>query len=102
MGIATDQQVQTYVNTRLRVRAEQCRALLAALLDDKAAIDDVYAACAQGSPTWADNRTDGPPHLLAPSDVLGYNAFITALIPNIRDAADYPTISKACVRPVDG
>jgi len=102
MAIATDQQVQAYVDQRIRVRAEQARAFLAALLDDKAAIDDVYAACNQGSPTWTDNRTDGPPHLLAPADVLSYNAFITALIPNIRDAADYPAVAKACVRPVSG
>jgi hypothetical protein len=101
MAEATDAQVQQYVNERIRVRAEQCRALLNALLDDKAAIDDVYAACAAESPTWTDQRTDGPPHLLAPSDVLAYNAFITALIPNIRDAADYPAVAKACVRPVE-
>jgi hypothetical protein len=98
--LATDQQVQQYVNERVRVRAEQCRALLNSLLDDKSAIDDVYAACNQGTPTWTDVRIDGPPHLLAPADVLSYNAFITALIPNIRDAADYPTIVRACVRPV--
>lgn len=101
MPLATDQQVQQYVDERVRVRAEECRALLNALLDDKAAIDDVYAACSQTTPTWVDTRDDGPPHLLAPSDVLSYNAFITALIPNIRDAADYPNIAKACVRPVN-
>lgn len=99
MAAATDQQVQRYVDERVRVRAEQCRALLAALEDDKAAIDDVYAACSLASPTWVDGRADGPPHLLTPADVLSYNAFITALIPNIRDAADYPSVSRACVRP---
>ncbi len=97
---ATDQQVQQYVNERIRVRAEQCRALLNAMLDDKAAIDDVYAACAAQSPTWTDSRTDGPPHLLGPNDVLAYNSFITALIPNIRDAGDYASVARACVRPV--
>lgn len=99
MAVATDQQVQQFVNERIRVRAEQCRALLTSMLDDKAAIDDVYAACAQANPTWTDNRTDGPPHLLGPQDVLAYNSFITALIPNIRDAADYAAVKKACVRP---
>lgn len=99
MPRATDQQVQVFVDARIRIRAEQCRALLNALLDDKGAIDDVYVACNE-SPTWTDDRTDGPPHLLAPSDVLSYNAFITALISNIRDAADYPAVVKACVRPV--
>lgn len=102
MPLATNQQVQQYVNERIRVRAEQCRALLNALLDDKSAIDDVYANCNSGSSTWTDTRTDGPPHILAPADVLSYNAFITALIPNIRDAADYPAIVKACVHPTGG
>jgi hypothetical protein len=100
MAIATDAQVQQYVNERIRVRAEQIRSLLNSLLDDKAAIDDVYAACVQANPTWHDSRTDGPPHLLGPNDIPSYNAFITALIPNIQNAADYPTISRACVRPV--
>lgn len=98
---ANDQQVQQYVNERIRVRAEQCRALLNSLVDDKAAIDEVYAACAAQNPTWTDQRTDGPPALLTPNDVLAYNSFITALIPNIRDAADYPAVAKACVRPVN-
>lgn len=103
MPRATDQQVQQYVNERIRVRAEQLRSLLAALVDDKAAIDAVYehvsGANAVAS-TWTDSRTDGPPALLTPNDVLAYNSFITALIPNIRDAADYPAVTKACVRPV--
>lgn len=103
MARATDQQVQQYVNERLRVRAEQLRSLLNSLLDDKAAIDDVYEHCSGANnvaATWADNRSDGPPHLLGPNDVLAYNAFITALIPNIRDAADYAAVAKACVRAV--
>lgn len=98
MAIATNPQVQTYVNERIRVRAEQVRALVLLMQDDKAAIDDVYAACSQPSPTWTDGRADGPPHLLAPADVLSYNSFITAAIANLHDAADYPTILKACVR----
>lgn len=105
MARATDQQVQQYVNERVRVRAEQIRALLAALQDDKAAIDDIYAhvSGANDTPaTWTDARSDGPPALLGPSDVLAYNSFITALIPNIRDAADYPAVVKACVRPFPG
>lgn len=97
---ATDLQVQQYVDQRVRVRAEQLRAVLAALRDDKAAIDDVYAAVAQPSPTWTDARTDGPPRLLGPNDVLAYNSFVTALIPHIQDAADWPAVLAACVRPV--
>lgn len=102
MANATNQQVQQYVNERLRPRAEQLRALIAAMQDDKALIDDVYAACAAQSPTWTDNRTDGPPHLLAPADVLAYNSYITAAITNLKDAADYPAVAKACVHAVGG
>ncbi len=101
MAAATDQQVQQFVNERVRVRSEQIRALVLAMQDDKNSIDDVYSACAQESPTWTDQRSDGPPHLLAASDVIGYNAFITYAIPNLNTAADYPTILKACVRPLE-
>jgi hypothetical protein len=100
VAIATDQQVQQFVNERLRVRAEQVRDLINAIIDDKAAIDDVYAACSQATPTWTDNRTDGPPVLLTPSDVLAYNSYITNLLPHLNEAADYAAVIKACVRPV--
>jgi hypothetical protein len=115
VAIATNQQVQTYVDQRIRPRGESERGFVASLQDDKSSIDDVYAACSQGTPTWADNRTDGPPHLLAPADVLSYNAYITAfiqlmtgtgedqatksgLVDSIR--SNYPTLLKACVRPI--
>lgn len=100
MAAATDQQVQQFVNERVRPRAEQIRALVAAMQDDKSVIDDIYQALNVESPTWTDQRTDGPPHLLTPADVLGYNSFITFAIPNLNTAADYPTIEKACVRPI--
>lgn len=63
---ATDVQVQNYSDSRVRPRAEEIRALYLACKDDKAAIDDVYTALTEQSPTWSDNRTDGPPHLLTP------------------------------------
>lgn len=111
---ATDQQVQQYVNERIRPRAEQLRALLNAITDDKAAMDDVYAACNQVTPTWADTRTDGPPHLLVPADVLQYDAILFHLKRLILGAASdqeridsantlanaWSLVGKACVRPV--
>lgn len=104
MANATNQQVQQFVNERVRPFAEQFRALLIAAQDHKAAIDDVYAACAQGTPTWADNRTDGPPHLLAPSDVLSFNSFITAFIAFAGNQSvqtgEWAVQVKACVRAV--
>lgn len=107
MAIATDQQVQTYANERIRVRAEQFRSLVNACRDDKLAIEDVYAACAQQNPTWADNRTDGPPTLLTPQDVLVYNtvlfmflALADGTLTNENKAefgAQWPVFQQACV-----
>lgn len=101
MAIATDQQVQTYADTRVRQRCEQIRDLVAQLQDDKAAIDDVYAALTQPEPTWVDQRTAAP-HTLEGSDVLSYNTFITSLIDAITGDTQYPIIKKACVRPILG
>jgi len=107
---ASDQQVQTFVNERFRPFAEAARALYLVAKDNRAAIDDVYAACAAQSPTWSDNRTDGPPHLLVPQDVLSWNAFMANLIMAVEGTADgntlnqlagnWATVMKACVRPV--
>jgi hypothetical protein len=114
MPTATDQQMQTYTSDRVRVFAEAARALLIAARDHKAAIDDVYAR-ANGGALWSDNRTDGPPHLLAagsganPDDVLNFNAAVSALIAIIdgtgNDAANaaalrgaWPVLMRACVR----
>lgn len=105
MPRASDNQVQNYVDQRIRVRAEEIRALLNALVDDKMAMDDIYehvnGANAIAS-TWADGRTDGPPTLATKEDVLEYNALISALIPHIRDAANWPAVLSLCVHPVNG
>lgn len=112
MAIATDVQVQHYADERVRVRAEQCRALINAMRDDKAAIDDVYAACTQQSPTWVDGRTDGPPRLLTAQDILVFNAFIslflkcidgTAVTQDVNDMhTNLSVFQSACVRPLNG
>lgn len=110
MPVATNQQVQNYADQRIRPRAEQFRALVAACADDKRAIDDPYAHCVQQSPTWTDSRGDAPPHLLAPSDVLVYNAIITLFAKliagtlTLQDVADFSAnwsvFQAACVRPL--
>jgi hypothetical protein len=107
---ASNAQVQQYVNQRMRVRCEQIRNLKFAMEDDLAVIVDVYANLTN-SPTWTDDRPDGPPHLLAPNDVLAYNTFLTAMAaffdPNgdtttIAAGADqWPVVQSACVRPVE-
>ncbi len=97
---ATDLQVQHFVDERIRPRCEQIRALLNSISDDLASIDDVYAALTAQSPTWVDNRTDGVPHLLTPSDVLAVNAFLNNLKTAINGDGQLPIVLKACVRPV--
>lgn len=99
MAAATDQQVQQFVNERFRPFAEKLRALYNAAKDNRAALDDVYAALTAESPTWADNRSDGPPHLLAPSDVLAWNSFMSDFVAFVEGNAQTPIVLKACVRP---
>ena len=106
---ATDAQMQAYCNERIRVRAEQCRALVNALRDDRAAIDAVYDRAANG-PAWADARDNGPPKLLTGQDVLVYNSVAalllkcvdgTATLNDVEQlAANWPVFQSACVRPV--
>lgn len=109
MAQATDAQMQAFADQRVRVRAEQLRAVVANLRDDKASLDAVYDRAANGS-AWSDSRTDGPPKLLASADMLAFNSVITALI-KIADGIgttddcatiknNWPALMAACVRPV--
>lgn len=110
MANATDAQVQTFADQRMRPRCETWRSLINAVNDDQAAIGDVYSAVTQPAPTWTDNRTDGPPHLLTPSDVAAFNtveAMLLKIVAGTASAADLaqfagqlPVVLKACVRPV--
>lgn len=97
MARATDAQVQQFVNERLRPRAEQIRALLLAMEDDISAIGDVYAHVAD-NPTWEDSRTDAPPYLLTPADVLAWNTFIAQTVAAMNANAQLPVVLKGCVR----
>ena len=110
MANATDAQVQAYVDQRTRPRCQQIRNLYLDCKDDIATIGDVFAALTQPSPTWTDQRLDGPPHLLAPSDVLAWNTVITGIValiertfPDVTTAnsygGQYPIVQKACVVP---
>lgn len=118
MPAATDQQMQTFADQRIRPFAELFRALHGRAVDDAAAIGDEFTRAANG-PLWADARTDGPPHLLAsgpgasPDDLTNYNALVVALntilagTNTAQDAANaatvranYAVLMRACVRPV--
>ena len=98
MAEATNAQVQTFVNERMRPWCEQARALYLLSKDHTAAIGDVYANLTT-SPDWTDNRADGPPALLGPNDVLAWNAFMVAFNTFVEGNANYTVILKACVRP---
>lgn len=106
---ATVQQVQNFVDQRVRPRCEQIRALYLSCKDDKASFDDVYETVNVDG--WADDRKDGPPHLLTSADVLAWNTFITAFISlmegDFKDLQEalaakdqYPIVLKSCVRAV--
>lgn len=120
MPEATNQQMQAYADQRVRVFAEQFRAVYIGAIDHKSSIDDVYAR-AIGSNVWNDARTDGPPHLLksgnssSPDDMLVFNSFITALVNVIQGSGEndatkagyvndlrsnWAVLVDACVRPV--
>lgn len=109
MPEADDNQMQTYGDLRVRVRAEQTRRLINSLRDDKASIDSVYARSVGQTP-WSDARTDGPPKLLTQQDMLVYNSVATLLLKcidgtassqDITDlSANIPVFLGACVQPV--
>lgn len=111
---ATNAQVQEWSDQRTRRRAEQTRALLVSLEDDNASISEVYANLTN-TPDWTDDRTDGPPSLLGPNDLLAVNTFSVNLVAILRGtlttdqqkidavnavAGQLAIINKACVRPV--
>jgi hypothetical protein len=102
MANATDHQVQVFVDERIRPRCEAARNLAAAMLDDIAEISSVYAALTQQSPTWTDSRSDGPPNLALPSDVLAINSFIHDISTAITTNAQWAIVQKLCIRPVTG
>lgn len=107
MAAADNTQMQAYADQRVRVRAEVWRDLIAAVRDDKAAVDSVYERAVSAS-AWTDARTDGPPKKLASQDILSYNTFITLLLKLVdtgltaQEVTDLRTqlapLSTMCVR----
>jgi len=94
---ATDPQVQSFTDGRYRPRAEQLRALRALYLDDKAALDPVYANLTAQSPTWVDSRTDVPQNVTK-DDVLAFNAMLSAIETAVTNNGGANMIEKFCVR----
>jgi hypothetical protein len=98
---ATDPQVQAWVTTRMRPRAEQIRALYNAMSDDIAAINDVYANLTQQSPTWTDSNPSNPPNLLTVANVLAMNEFWNTIANAIKNEPNYAIVQQACVNPLN-
>lgn len=102
MAAATDSQVQKFSDERFRPFAELLRSAYLKAKDHQASIGDVYAALTAPSPTWTDARTDGPPTLLTPNDLLAWNAFMVAFTQFVEGNGNWPAVLKACVRQVQG
>lgn len=117
MAAATDPQMQTFADQRVRPVAELGREFFARMADDKNAIDDVYARAISAN-RWNDGRDDGPPTLMQsgdsanPDHMLVYNTIAekmakviagTATAQDIADiAANWPVLMDCCVRPLEG
>lgn len=95
---ATNQQVQNFVDQQVRPSCEAIRDLVFALQSALAQIGDVYAAVTEQSPTWTDTRTDGPPHLATPGDVVNWNGFATRLVAAATGDSQWSVIQNLCVR----
>ena len=99
--MASDQQIQNWVDQRVRPRCETTVALVAAYDEDRAEVDDIYQTL-NDNPTWTDNRTDGVPHLAIPSDILAENAFEEDVRTFMKAHASWPVIERLCVRQIGG
>ena len=113
MSAATNQQVQNYSDQVVRPLSEALRAVSLACKNWQAQFSDIYANLTN-NPTWTDGRTDGPPHLLTPSDILAINTFVVGMISicggtgnptndanNMANAiGQWPIVLEACVQPV--
>lgn len=108
---ANNAQVQSYVNERVRPRCEEIRNLYLRCKDDKNTIGDVYDNLQNGGDgkdgEWTDQRSDNPPHLMTPSDVLAWNTFIDGFIKLVEGtfsekeaSQNFPVVLKSCVRTI--
>lgn len=100
MPAATNQQVQDFADQQVRPLCESVRSLHSQIVAVLSEIGDVYTALNVQSPSWTDSRTDGPPHLAQPSDILAMNTFFTDLKNAIEGDGQWPVAQNLCVRPL--
>jgi hypothetical protein len=96
---ASNNQIQAFVDARVRPHCELLRSVCNTLADDIAAIGDVYANLT-GTPTWVDTNVNNLPHTLTVADVLAWNALINAVYTAIHGNSNYPIAQSACRTPV--
>lgn len=97
MPITEEQQCQQWSDEVTRPLCEATRSLLAAYDDWHNRFGDLYAYL-NGTPTWEDNRTDGPPHAVLASDLLAINTFVENMRTAISGDAQLPIVLKVCAR----
>lgn len=117
MAEATNQQMQRYSDERVRPFAQLLRAVFAAGADHFAAIGDAFERATSGN-RWDDNRTDGPPTLLAsggnadPDSIENFNLLLvrleqlrTGTFANVGEANQFAALwlvlQDACVQPLN-
>jgi hypothetical protein len=96
----TNQEVQNFSDQRWRPFAERLVNLIVEAQGDIGAADAVYANLTASNPstTWTDSRTDGPPNLLTPADLLALNAAENALVTWATAQSWWATVQQAVVR----
>ena len=97
MAAATNLQVQNYSDQKVRPLCEQFVQFVSNLQLALAQMTDINANL-MSSPTWTDTRTDGPPHLAQPSDLLTIAAAAAAfgrVLSGVGTAADSVAIATA-------
>lgn len=100
MAVADNNQIQHCSDEQVRPLSQAARALVLGLDHFRNAGDDIYHGLDGDNggvgATWTDNRTDGPPHLLVPTDILAFNSFAEDVRAYIKNHGQYPIILKAC------
>jgi len=108
---ATNAQVQSSMDQDVRPICNELIKLTNRVAMFTAGAADIYSYLS-GENSYADNRTDGPPHLATNSDWLAFNALAvvwpkivagTATTGDVATfAAQWPIVQKLCTRDLTG